>query len=77
MKIDSFDINLNGSVFIIAELSANHNGSIGIAIETIKAADTAEKRLARASENSITELGVVVEKDVLMATPHAAIDFEE
>ncbi len=41
MKIDSFEINFSSSVFIIAELSANHNGSIGIAIETIKAAKRA------------------------------------
>lgn len=41
MKIDSFEINSSSSVFIIAELSANHNGSIGIAIETIKAAKRA------------------------------------
>jgi pseudaminic acid synthase len=41
MKIDSFDINLNSSVFIIAELSANHNGSLETALETIKAAKRA------------------------------------
>ena len=29
------------SIFIIAELSANHNGSLEIAIETIKAAKRA------------------------------------
>lgn len=38
MKIDTFEINKNSGVFIIAELSANHNGSLEIAIETIKAA---------------------------------------
>lgn len=41
MKIDRFDINQNSSVFIIAELSANHNGSIETAIETIRAAKRA------------------------------------
>ena len=41
MKIDNFEINKNSPVFIIAELSANHNGSIDIAIETIKAAKRA------------------------------------
>ena len=41
MKIDNFEINLKSKVFIIAELSANHNGSIEIAIETIKAAKRA------------------------------------
>ena len=41
MKIDSFKINQNSPVFIIAEMSANHNGNIDIAIETIKAAKRA------------------------------------
>jgi pseudaminic acid synthase len=41
MKIDSFTINKVSPVFIIAELSANHNGSLDIAIETIKAAKRA------------------------------------
>jgi pseudaminic acid synthase len=38
MKIGNFEFNKNSEVFIIAELSANHNGSIDTAIETIKAA---------------------------------------
>lgn len=38
MKIGDFELNNDSSVFIIAELSANHNGSIETAIETIKAA---------------------------------------
>jgi pseudaminic acid synthase len=38
MEIDTIELNNINSVFIIAELSANHNGSIDIAIETIKAA---------------------------------------
>jgi len=38
MKIGKFEINSNSKVFIIAELSANHNGSIDIAIETVRAA---------------------------------------
>ena len=41
MKIGEFEINENSKVFIIAELSANHNGSIEVAIETIKAAKRA------------------------------------
>tara|TARA_B100001063_G_scaffold242856_1_gene272348 strand:+ start:307 stop:1344 length:1038 start_codon:yes stop_codon:yes gene_type:complete len=41
MKISDYIINKNSKVFIIAELSANHNGSIDIAIETIKAAKRA------------------------------------
>ncbi|WP_375580224.1 pseudaminic acid synthase [Marivirga tractuosa] len=38
MKIDNFNITKESPVFIIAELSANHNGSLETAIETIKAA---------------------------------------
>jgi pseudaminic acid synthase len=41
MKIDLFEINSLSPVFIIAELSANHNGSIDTAIATIKAAKRA------------------------------------
>tara|TARA_B110000879_G_scaffold103590_1_gene139803 strand:- start:3020 stop:4066 length:1047 start_codon:yes stop_codon:yes gene_type:complete len=37
MKIENFEINKSSKVFIIAELSANHNGSITTAIQTIKA----------------------------------------
>jgi pseudaminic acid synthase len=38
MKIGAFEINKLSRVFIIAELSANHNGSLEVAINTIKAA---------------------------------------
>jgi pseudaminic acid synthase len=41
MQIDKFNLLDNKRVFIIAELSANHNGSIETAIETIKAAKKA------------------------------------
>lgn len=41
MKIGSYIIDQKSSVFIIAELSANHNGSIDTAIETIRAAKRA------------------------------------
>ena len=41
MNIGEFQINNKSKVFIIAELSANHNGSIETAIETIKAAKRA------------------------------------
>lgn len=41
MDIKNYSINSNSRVFIIAELSANHNGSIETAIETIKAAKRA------------------------------------
>lgn len=38
MKIGDFEINNKSEVFIIAELSANHNGSKEVAIDSIKAA---------------------------------------
>lgn len=41
MKIGNIEIGNDSPVFIIAELSANHNGSIEVALETIKAAKRA------------------------------------
>jgi pseudaminic acid synthase len=41
MKIDDFEIGQSGKVFIIAELSANHNQKLETAIETIRAAKRA------------------------------------
>jgi len=41
MKIDNFEIDNNSEAFIIAELSANHNGSLEVAKETIRAAKRA------------------------------------
>ena len=41
MKIGNFDINNTSEVFIIAELSANHNGNLETALETIRAAKRA------------------------------------
>lgn len=41
MKIGDFQISDNSEVFIIAELSANHNGSLDIALETVRAAKRA------------------------------------
>lgn len=41
MKIGSYTIGASSPVFIIAELSANHNGSLDTAIDTIRAAKRA------------------------------------
>ena len=41
MQIENFNINASSPVFIIAELSANHNGDLATAIETIRAAKRA------------------------------------
>jgi pseudaminic acid synthase len=38
MKIANYNLSENSGVFIIAELSANHNGSLETALETIRAA---------------------------------------
>lgn len=41
MKIDTYSINHSSPVFIIAELSANHNGDLSVALETVRAAKRA------------------------------------
>ena len=41
MRIENFNINKHSKVFIIAELSANHNGNLDTAIQTILAAKRA------------------------------------
>jgi pseudaminic acid synthase len=41
MKIGNFNIGDDNKCFIIAELSANHNGDLNVAIETIRAAKRA------------------------------------
>lgn len=41
MKIDSITIGKNSPCFIIAELSANHNGNLETALETVRAAKRA------------------------------------
>ncbi len=41
MRIHNYQIDISSKVFIIAELSANHNGSLETAIETIRAAKRA------------------------------------
>ena len=41
MKIGTFNINHSSPTFIIAELSANHNGDLATALETVRAAKRA------------------------------------
>ena len=38
MQIDTFNISDTSLTFIIAELSANHNHDLNVALETVKAA---------------------------------------
>jgi pseudaminic acid synthase len=63
MKIGSFQINQNSSVFIIAELSANHNGSLATAIETIKAAKRAGANCIKLQTYTADTLTIDSDKD--------------
>jgi pseudaminic acid synthase len=62
MKIGSFNINIDG-VFIIAELSANHNGSLETAIETIKAAKQAGANAIKLQTYTADTLTIDCDKD--------------
>jgi pseudaminic acid synthase len=63
MKIDSFTINDKSPVFIIAELSANHNGSLDTAIETIKAAKRAGANCIKLQTYTADTLTIDCDKD--------------
>ena len=63
MKIDNFEINKNSPVFIIAELSANHNGSIDVAIETIKAAKRAGANCIKLQTYTADTMTIDCDKD--------------
>ena len=41
MIVDGFDISNDGDIYLIAEMSANHNGKIENAFKTIEAAKSA------------------------------------
>lgn len=62
MKIGNFEIGKDG-VFIIAELSANHNGSIDLAIETIRAAKRAGADCIKFQTYTADTLTIDSEKD--------------
>ncbi|HCF03064.1 pseudaminic acid synthase [Flavobacterium sp.] len=63
MKINSYTINAESPVFIIAELSANHNGSIDTAIETIKAAKRAGADCIKLQTYTADTLTIDCDKD--------------
>jgi pseudaminic acid synthase len=63
MKIGSFEINKQSGVFIIAELSANHNGSLEVAIETIKAAKRAGADAIKLQTYTADTLTIDCDKD--------------
>lgn len=63
MKIDSIDINKHSKVFIIAELSANHNGSLEVAKETVRAAKRAGADCIKLQTYTADTLTIDCDKD--------------
>jgi pseudaminic acid synthase len=63
MEIGNYIINENSGVFIIAELSANHNGNIETAIETIKAAKRAGADCIKLQTYTADTITIDSEKD--------------
>ena len=55
MKIGNFNLNTDGT-YIIAEPSANHNGSLQIALDTIKAAIRDTEELLGKVDYSMTKM---------------------
>jgi pseudaminic acid synthase len=63
MKIGSIEINNNSSVFIIAELSANHNGNLSTAIKSIQAAKRAGANCIKLQTYTADTLTIDSDKD--------------
>lgn len=63
MKIGNYLINKDSSVFIIAELSANHNGNIQTAIESIRAAKRAGADCIKLQTYTAKTITIDSEKD--------------
>ena len=63
MKIGGFDINRESEVFIIAELSANHNGSLETALETVRAAKRAGVNCIKLQTYTADTLTIDCDKD--------------
>ena len=63
MQIENFKINANSPIFIIAELSANHNGDLATAIETIRAAKRAGADCIKLQTYSADTITIDCKKD--------------
>lgn len=63
MKIGNYNIDQNSPCFIIAELSANHNGSLETAIETIKSAKRAGANAIKLQTYTPDTITIDCEKD--------------
>lgn len=63
MIIQDFNFNKDNSVFIIAELSANHNGSLETALETIRAAKRTGANAIKLQTYTADTLTIQSEKD--------------
>ena len=63
MQIENFIINKNSPVLIIAELSANHNGDLATAIETIRAAKRAGADCIKLQNYSADTITIDCKKD--------------
>lgn len=63
MKIGSIEINKNSPIFIIAELSANHNGSLTTAIETVRAAKRAGADCIKLQTYTADTMTIASDKD--------------
>jgi pseudaminic acid synthase len=63
MRIDSTEINMHSKVFIIAELSANHNGSLQVAKETVRAAKRAGADCIKLQTYTADTLTIDCDKD--------------
>jgi len=63
MKIADFSISNDSHVFIVAELSANHNGSLETALETIKAAKRAGADAIKLQTYTADTLTIDCDKD--------------
>ncbi|BFM42308.1 pseudaminic acid synthase [Flavobacterium sp. CFS9] len=63
MKLGNIEINSESPVFIIAELSANHNGSLETALETIRAAKRAGANCIKLQTYTAETMTIDCDKD--------------